>query len=93
MESSDPVVEAGVPHFLDDAEIRKERAGKISILLVSDIHLAYDKVKLLTNWHIAHRYKYYDFVFASGDFGLVCHDKGVTPEEETKSEADIQSVL
>ena len=81
--------------FLDENEVKAESKNKLRILLVSDIHLAMSKMRLLLNWYEENGKKRFDYVFGSGDFGNINHNKegGVDETESSKAEADITEVL
>ncbi len=56
------------------------------ILLVSDIHLAYENVEKMIKWQKEHnKGVQYDFVLGSGDFGNLNHK--VAPEDNLASDA------
>ena len=60
----------------------------LRILLVSDIHLAYENVDKLIQWLNLHSKDVkYDFVLGSGDFGNINHT--VLPEDNQAETATV----
>ena len=70
---------AGLPSFEDRQASMKY--SQLSLLLLSDIHLAHDKLKLLTLWHFENNLKRFDYVLIPGDFGNIKMETGPSEAE------------
>ena len=98
MERSESIKD-GQPQFNDDVEIVKQVAklGDLRILLVSDIHLAYENIILLKNWYFDAFRKPFDYVFVSGDLTNLSYnfdrDGVLSDQEEKQAEKDVYTIL
>eukprot|EP00347_Sterkiella_histriomuscorum_P016604 403352551 len=97
---------SGLPSF-DDRPFQK-KPNQLTLLLLSDIHLAFDYIQILKLWLVEHRnprqpasvgsanviFKpHYDYVLISGDLANIHYNLDVSHEEEMKAEQDISVVL
>lgn len=96
MERSESVKD-GQPEFNDDIkDVKYERQGQVRLLLVSDIHLAYENIQVLLNWYFETGRKPFDYIFASGDFANIHYDESimkVEKPEEDEAEHNITRIL
>ena len=67
--------------------------SQLSLLLLSDIHLAHEKLKLLTHWHFEHNLKRFDYVLISGDFGNIKMETDPSEAELALEQQRIAKIL
>ena len=62
--------------FNDDLPVvLKVQSSDLRLLLVSDIHLAFDNLQLLLNWHFENGTKKFDYILALGDFTDISYNE------------------